>query len=311
MFRNPMDVLYQFPVRKSKSQKQAFRDAVQTYVESLGYSVSVEQGSFGVRNIVIGNPDSAKYLVTAHYDTCARMILPNMVTPCNALVFWSYQILVVLMILLPSLAVGLLLGFLPEVKGFAGTAALALYWFLLLLMIFGPANTSNANDNTSGVVTLLEIARTMPENQRHKVCFVLFDLEEAGLLGSAAYVKAHKKTCKNQTVLNMDCVGDGDHILLMPSKKLKRNTTSLAPIYKACGYFGTKSILVKDKGYCYYPSDQTNFPNGVAIAAFHKKKGIGYYYGRIHTIRDTMLDETNVNLLRAAITTVITGDAAQ
>ena len=182
---------------------------------------------------------------------------------------------------------------------------------ILGLMMFGPANPSNANDNTSGVVTLLEIARTMPENQRRKVCFVLFDLEEAGLLGSSAYAKAHKKVVKGQIVLNMDCVGDGDHILLMPSKKLRKNIPLLAPIYKACGYFGNKSILVKDKGYVYYPSDQAKFPNGVAIAAFHKKKGVGYYYSRIHTPRDTILDETNVNLLRAAITTVITGDAAQ
>lgn len=61
----PMDVRKLFPVRKSKQQKQAFRDAVQEYLEGLGYSVSVEQGSCRSRNLVAGDPNGAKYLVTA------------------------------------------------------------------------------------------------------------------------------------------------------------------------------------------------------------------------------------------------------
>ena len=212
---------------------------------------------------------------------------------------------------MPSLAVGLLLGFLPGGKGFAHTAAMAVYWLLLILMFAGPANPSNANDNTSGVVTILEILRTLPENQRHKVCFVLFDLEEAGMLGSSAYRKAHKKATNTQLVLNMDCVGDGDHILIFPNKKLRKDPQRLTSLYKACGYFGKKSLLVHEKGMFVYPSDQTNFPYGVAIAACNRRKGLGYFYSRIHTPRDTVLDETNVNLLRAALTTLICCDAAQ
>ena len=60
-------------------------------------------------------------------------------------------------------------------------AAYISYFAMLLLMMFGPANRHNSNDNTSGVITVLEIMSTLPENLRDKVCFVLFDLEEAGL----------------------------------------------------------------------------------------------------------------------------------
>ena len=35
MLNRPLDILTQFPVRKSKAQKQAFRDAVQTYLERM------------------------------------------------------------------------------------------------------------------------------------------------------------------------------------------------------------------------------------------------------------------------------------
>ena len=311
MQKTPTDVLHQFPVRKSKKQKQAFRDAVQSYVKSLGYESAVEKGSMGVRNLVIGDPKRAKYLVTAHYDTCARLLWPNFVTPCNGFVYWSYQVgLILILMIAASLLTALvcLIAGTGEIASFVATTS---YWAMLLLMMVGPANKHNANDNTSGVVTVLEILRTLPENQRSKVCFVLFDLEEAGLLGSAAYRKAHKKETENQVVLNLDCVGDGDHILLMPTKKLKKDAKKLAPIYKACGYFGEKSILVKDKGYCFYPSDQKNFPYGMGIGAFHIKKSIGHYYSRIHTPKDRVLDQTNVNILRAALTTLISSDAAQ
>ena len=311
MLTTPMDVLHQFPVRKSREQKQAFRDAVQSYVKSHGYECSVERSGKRIHNLVIGDPKNAKYLVTAHYDTCARLLWPNMVTPCNGFVYWSYQVCLILGMMLAASLFTALVCLIAGTGDIASFVATVSYWALLLLMMVGPANKNNANDNTSGVVTVLEIIRTLPENQRSKVCFVLFDLEEAGLLGSKAYRKAHKKETDNQVVLNLDCVGDGDHILLMPSKKLKKDTQRLAPIYKACGYFGNKSILVKDKGYCFYPSDQKHFPYGVGIGAFHIKKGVGHYYSRIHTPRDTVLDQTNVNILRAALSTLISSDAAQ
>lgn len=311
MLSCPMDVVKLFPVRKNKAQKQAFRDAVQSYVQGMGYTCNVEKGSMGVRNLVIGDPESARYVITAHYDTCARMLFPNIVTPCNLLAFLGYQIGMVIGMLLLAVAAGVLAGAVFGSAEAGSLAAMIVYWALLLGMMVGPANPSNVNDNTSGVVTLLEIVRTMPENQRHKVCYVLFDLEEAGLLGSAAYRKAHKKATDAQIVLNLDCVGDGDHILLIPGKKLKKDVEKIRPLYKAAGYFGTKSVLVRDKGFTVYPSDQANFPYGVAIGAFHIHKWFGHYYSRIHTPRDTILEETNVNLLRAALTTVISSDAAQ
>ena len=302
-----MDILKQFPVRKTKQQKQTFRDAVLQYVEKQGYEASVEKGSFGVRNVVIGDPETAKYLVTAHYDTCAAMPVPNLITPCNFLPFLGYQLFLTLLIMGTCILLGVLISLLtdPAIGSIVGSLAV---WSLLALMLVGPANQNNANDNTSGVITLLEIARTMPENQRHKVCFVLFDLEEAGLLGSSAYRKAHKKATDCQMILNLDCVGDGDHIRFFPTGKLKKDRKKLTSLYKACGYFGTKEILVHEKGFYIYPSDQAQFPYGIGICALNKSK-VGLHLGRIHTKKDTVLDETNVNILRAALTTYICCDS--
>lgn len=306
MINNPMNILEQFPVRKTKQQKQAFRDAVCGYAEKLGYPCTVERRNLSCQNIVLGDPEGAKYLVTAHYDTCANMLLPNLITPCNFGLFLLYQILLVVAMIVVSVASGLLLGFLFG-RSVMMVTIFVVYWTLLLLLLFGPANRSNANDNTSGVVTLLEIARTMPENQRHKVCFVLFDQEELGLLGSSFYRSRHRKASNTQMVLNLDCVGDGDHLRMFPTKRLKQDKRKLSSLYRACGYFGKKDLLVHEKGFSIYPSDQMNFPYGVGICALRKKRKT-LYLSRIHTKKDTVLEETNVNILRAALTTFICCD---
>lgn len=310
MLTTPMDILNQFPVRKSKAQKEKFRAAVQSYASDFGYPVKEEKGSFGCRNLILGDPETAQFLVTAHYDTCARLPVPNLITPCDFWPFLGCQLLLALVMLLPPAVPGGLVGWLTGGFEWGYLAWYVLFWVWLALLLFGPANKHNANDNTSGVVTLLEIAKTLPENQRHKVCFVLFDLEEAGLIGSASYRKAHKGATDKQLVLNLDCVGDGDHIRMFPTKMLKKDRKKLTSLYKACGYFGKKDVLVQEKGFSLYPSDQANFPYGVGICALRKKKKT-LYLSRIHTSRDTILEETNINILRAAIISCITCSAAQ
>lgn len=308
--KTPLDIVERFPVRKSGAQKQAFREAVKDYLEALGYSVAFEKGSFRSQNVVAGNPERAKYLITAHYDTCARMVIPNLITPCNLWLFLGYQLLVCLLLIGSSLAAGALAGLLLHHFLTGYLVFLIVLWTLIFLMLIGPANPSNVNDNTSGVVSVLEIAKTLPEAYRKDVCFVLFDLEEAGLIGSASYRKKHKASSNTQLVLNLDCVGEGDEIYLFPSGKLKKDPNRTAQLSRLVGQYGKKTITLHTKGFSVYPSDQAHFPNGVGICALNRGK-LGLYLSKIHTPRDTVLDETNVNLLRAAIITLICGSAAQ
>ena len=311
MISEPLDILKIHPIRKKKQQKEAFREDVKAYCESLGYCVEMEKGKYGVQNIVIGDPKNAKYLITAHYDTPATIGIPNFITPCNFVTYLIYQIFVIAIFFLVAFLIGFPVMLLTDNSMLTFWAAYIAYFGLLFMMLLGPANKNNANDNTSGVVTVLETARTMPESLRQKVCFVLFDLEEAGLMGSAAYRKAHKQETEHQIILNLDCVGDGDEIVFFPTKKLRKDGKKLGWLYKAIGRYGDKTIDVREKGFATYPSDQKNFPYGVGIASLHRKKWIGLYMNRIHTKRDTILEETNVNILRACLTTLITSDAAE
>ena len=309
MIEAPMDVLVQFPVRKNKKQKQAFRDSVQSYAESLGFPVMVEKGKFGSNNVVIGNPETAKYLVTAHYDTPAAMIVPNLITPCNFWTFLGYQLVVTAMILGIAFVPGLVLTALGFDTQLAAFTWLVCVYGMLGLMLLGPGNKSNANDNTSGVVTVLETAAKMPEDLRSRVCFVLFDLEEAGLIGSSSYAKKHKNEIKDQIVLNCDCVGDGDELMMFPTKRVKKNERQINALRDICGSQGFKSLGLREKGFAYYPSDQKNFPNGVGIAAFNRSKWAGLYCDKIHTKKDTVLDEKNVSFLRDRLTELVSGAA--
>ena len=311
MIGKPMDVRNAFPVRKSKKQKHAFRDAVQSYVTELGYEVTIEKGSMGANNVIIGNPETAKYLITAHYDTPAALPIPNLITPCNAFTFILYQFVVVGVFVLSAIASGILIGVLLGSPEMGSAAAGIVYWAMLIAMLVGPANKHNANDNTSGVVTVLEIAKSLPESYRDQVCFVLFDLEEAGLIGSSSYQKSHKKFTASQVVLNMDCVGDGNELVMFPTKKLLKSAEKMELLRSITGTWGEKSIAIREKGFAYYPSDQKNFPYGVGIAAFRRSSWAGLYCSRIHTKKDTILEETNVNILRAAVVSMITCGAVK
>lgn len=166
-----------------------------------------------------------------------------------------------------------------------------------VLMIAGPANKHTYNDNSSGVVTLLETALSLPPQLQDKVCFVFFDNEELGLLGSALFKRRRRKTMSDKLLINFDCVSDGDHILILPSKAVRKRPELMDLLRRSFVSQGNKTITVCQKSLL-YPSDQANFNLGVGVAAFKKAPVIGLYTDRIHTPRDIVFDEANIQLLR-------------
>ena len=104
MTETTQTVFEKYEVRKSKKQKTAFMEYVQSTAADMGYECHVEKGYCGARNIVVGNPDTAKVIYTAHFDTCARMPFPNFITPKCIWIYLLYQILLTVVLLaVPSL----------------------------------------------------------------------------------------------------------------------------------------------------------------------------------------------------------------
>ena len=140
---------------------------------------------------------------------------------------------------------------------------------------------------------------------------MLFDLEEAGLVGSASFRTKHKNTSGRQTVINLDCVGDGDELVIFPTAKVRKSEQKLASLRSLTGKFGNKKITVHERGFAYCPSDQANFPYGAGIMAFRRGERIGLYCDKIHTPKDTVLEEENINILRTVLVNFLSGNAAE
>ena len=291
-------VLTAFPVRKTPRQKEAFRRWLTGELEELGYAVSTEEGGRLVRsrNVVAGDPEKAAAVFTAHDDTCAALPWPNCLAPRNLLVTLVLQLPILLIFFLLAVVVDVAVLLLTDSLMLGTIAVYATLALCIWYMLAGRANKHNANDNTSGVVTLLAIARALPPHLRGQVCLVWFDNEEKGLLGSRQFVRRHGKALENTLLVNFDCVGDGNCLRLFPTRRLKGRPELLELLETAFPGQGEKNIEVV-QGFGMYPSDQKWFPLGVGVAALHKTPVLGEWMGRIHTWRDRVLDTENVRLM--------------
>jgi len=286
-----------FPVRKSRKQKTAFLDWATATLKAAGYTPKVEEArSTRSRNLVLGDPDTASVIFTAHYDTPARLPYPNFIVPQSMLFTLVAQLpLLILMFAVIIGAEALVIHLIDSpLAGLLSTYALLFGMFYLLLA--GPANPRNMNDNTSGVVTVLESALSLPEELRSSTAFVLFDHEELGLLGSSAFYKSHKKQVSNTPLINFDCVSEGDHVCFFPGKAMvKKHPELLQLLNNSFAPTEGKTVAVVRRGY--YPSDQKHFPLGVGVAVL-RKGFFGLCLGRIHTGRDVIFQPENIELLR-------------
>lgn len=306
MTNTTREVLQRCEIRKSKKEKETFRGWLCQQLKEAGYEPQVEKsrGLWTSHNVVVGDPEKAKTLLTAHYDTCAVLPFPNFITPRNLFWYLVYQLLIVVVFFalvfavtfLSVLGAELVLDDIDVAAAVGMVLGYAALIFGIWWMLDGKANRHTANDNTSGVMTLLEIALALPQELRDEVCFVWFDNEERGLLGSGTFAKKHKAAKRSALVINFDCVSDGDSIQFFPGKKVKK-TETIAALREA--YVGTADKTVEVvEGFGFYPSDQAAFTYGVGVCALKKSKLFGWYMDRIHTKRDTVLDEKNIDLLR-------------
>ncbi len=297
-------ILEAYQIRKTKHQKLAFIELLRKHFPQL----TVQEGSFPkCRNIIIGDVTNAKVVLTAHYDTCARLPFPNLISPEKPLLSIGYSLL----ILVPMIALLILLNFLLNLLSdnywVHYWLTLAAYFGLLLLLVAGPPNKHTANDNTSGVITLCELLGTLTEAERRKVCFVFFDHEESGLIGSSHFRAKFRKQMKNKLLINFDCVSDGDTILVAASKGARKTHANI--LKDSFLPTQTKKILFANTEKIYYPSDQAGFKKGVAVAALKNRRFIGNYMDRIHTASDTVFDKENVKLICDSVLRLLKNDS--
>ena len=286
-------ILSDWQVRKTKKQKLAFIRLMQSRFPELRVE---ESKIIHNRNLVAGDLETAEFILSAHYDTCAVLPFPNFIMPKNIPVTVLYSLLICVPFFLIAFGFNLLLALVTDSFFVHYWVSLILIIGLLVVVFFlGVPNKHTANDNTSGVITLCELMERMPEELREKVLFVFFDNEENGLLGSAFFRKLHKKELGGKLILNFDCVSDGDEILLVVNKAARKKYGGRLE----AAFPGTdeKNVHMEKSSSAMYPSDQAGFPLSVAVAAMKKLPLLGLYLDRIHTGRDRIFDERNIEYL--------------
>ncbi len=294
----------QFPVRRSSAQKERFRSFILEEAKRLGISARVEAAKGGHHNLLIGDVDRARVVITAHYDTPAAALIPNFMMPRNPFLGYLYGFGYPILLALLSLwaAAGI-----RDFYSLGNEVWLGMY----LIFYFGAyyittrafENKHNVNDNTSGIATLLTL---LSQAKSQDAAYILFDNEEKGLLGSKAFFAAHKELMQDKPVINLDCVGVGTHVLVIAKELAQQH-----PVYARL----QASISGNDR-YCvhFYPtkgslsnSDYKSFPCGIGVMTCRKAKGIGYYTPYIHTHADTQASPENIAFLSCCLKNLIDG----
>lgn len=293
------EVLARWQVRKTKRQKRAFEAFLLGALREAGYADARAEACGRLvksRNLIAGDPDRAKVIFTAHYDTCAVLPVPNYITPMNLPVWIFYQLLLVAGIFFGATALAALTWLLPVPEAALYVVSTLVYvaavCFACIWMVAGKASTHTANDNTSGVIALLEAALALPEERRSEVAFVWFDNEESGLFGSRAFAAKHKAAAQRTLLVNFDCVSDGDTLLVVLPHRMREEP--IADVLRASFTpHSPKEAVFPTTRRAFYPSDQISFRRGIGVAALKRGK-LGLYLDRIHTRHDTAFDVENI-----------------
>lgn len=312
-------ILKDFQPRKTKAQKQAFIDWLYPALLSEGIQMVVEsdRALLEINNLVVGNPEDCDVVVAAHYDTAPRLPFPNFIVPRNILLTLLIQ---TVMVLLP---LALWQGLMIFLTGIFENIPLNLFLLLQLgfpilymgMLLFGPANKNTANDNTSGIITVIETMLRMSPQERERVCFVLFDLEEVGMFGSSAFKRSHFMQMEKVPLINLDCVSDGDHLLLVLSRaahKIPQFKQQIQTVFEQRLRSNPEKTLQIDPAWrTFYPSDQMHFKSTLAIVALKRAPLIGLYLDKIHTRRDTNFDKDNIHIISRALSDLLTSHTLQ
>lgn len=295
-------ILCKFLMRNTRKQKDQFIAFMQGQIPNIKVETC---GLFKNRNLILGDVSNAKVILTAHYDTCTKLPFPNFIAPKNFVASLLYGLMICLPLFIALFLVDIVLAvFIQNYDLFALASSLASIILFYFVFLAGGPNPNNVNDNTSGVSVLCELLSTLSADELNKVAFVFFDNEETGLLGSFAFYRKYRKEIKDKLVINLDCVSDGDNIMLVQSRRARKNFGALLK-----GVFlntEKKTVFHEKSELVFYPSDQMWFPCHVAITALKRNKFIGLYLDRIHTKKDTIFDKTNIDFICRGIKKFLT-----
>lgn len=297
----------EFPVRCKPKDKEKFRLWLMGTLREMGYDPKLQHRETALRlggdvtNVVVGDPEKAKLILVAHYDTGVRTLLPPLIMPTRPLTALLYMALTPVLVLLGSLVLSFALTFPFNAPRLTLPLFLILMLASLLYLRFGPVETRNVNDNASGVVALLETAAALTPGCRDKVALAFLDGGFGGMSGAKSF-RARYPSAKEKTVINLSCVARGDELLILPNKYSRWNGEVLDAILDSFDGEDNKTVFLKTDGLVYYPSDNRAFRYSFAICACEHVSGFGRL---IRPRKAETIDDININILKYGLCKLI------
>ena len=296
-------ILRDFPVRRKSEEKERFRLWLMGTLKELGYHAALQSRETALRlgagatNVVAGDPEKAKLLLVARYDTGIRPLLPPLIMPARPVTALLYLALTPVCVLLGSFAASFALTFALNAPYATLPLFLGLLSAALCYLRFGPSETRNADDNTSGVAALLETAAALTPRYRGEAAFVFLDGGLSGLAGAKGF-RARYPSAKEKVVVNVNCVAAGDELLILPSRSARWNEEALDAMLESFDVGGEKPVFLKTDGLTYYPSDNRAFRNSFTVCACKRLRGFGRI---IAPNRNKSIDSKNIEILKKSL----------
>lgn len=289
------DKIRESPKRYSLyGHSEEFYQFIKDKIEKLGLELEVRPTGL-VQNICTKN-DDFDVLLMAHYDTPPRMSLSwissYFVKKLGlGIAYWIVAgtcisiFLSVTSLLLQNIMANHI-RFINEYPMFS----VLLFWLIQFIFFFVlMPNTNNMNDNSSGVIAVLTIAKILhatDQNMTKHIKIVLTDCEELGKWGAKNLRKQLlKKGLENRLIINFDGVGNGDFLNLVPIGK--DNLLRKHLLDKCSGKY--RIITEKVKAGSDYDVFKDYNSIGINFLEPAKIKG-KYYMPFIHTPRDTTIN---------------------
>ena len=281
------DLLQKYPIRRTRAQKDSFRQYAKKIARTAGIKTTEERNSYGSVNLVFGSMKHARVVISAHYDTPKRSFFPMLYCydkpwVSYLLSLFSYVVPAVVIILLVPLAF-----FLPIWLG------------VTVLMKVAFTNRHNANSNTSGVALLLMLMRQLTPAQRKKTVLVLLDHKEKSMRGAVFFCRKYQQQLKEMPLINLDCVGCGNTFGLLANKQSAQIADKIAAALTP--FLQERTVFTGKQKDMLFPSDHIPFPQALTLMSFLKKPRLGRYLGPVKSSRDTLIDSDNLEQLTAGL----------
>lgn len=300
-------ILREYPVRRRPEEKEKFRLWLMGTLRELGYQPELQSRQsalqFGgnVLNVVAGDPERAKLILVAHYDTAIRSLLPPMYMPTRPLTAFLYLALTPALVLIGSFVLSFALTFPINAPYLTLPLFLLLLVTALLYLRFGPSERRNLNDNTSGVAALLETAATLTPRYRGEVAFAFLDGGFGGLSGAKGF-RARYPSAKEKTIINLCSVAEGSELLVLPNKNSRWDGALLDAILDSFENGEHTTVFLKTDGLTYFPSDNRAFRYACSICACETVRGFGRL---VRPLKATDIDEEKTQILKKGLCKLI------